>query len=55
MMMENKRTLVFKVNRQKIEKNGDFSGLVKGTRDIYKHRFLTRPSGMVAKKQQFFL
>lgn len=32
MTMESKRILAFKVSRQKIEKNGDFSGLVKGTR-----------------------
>lgn len=31
-MIENKRTLTFKVAAQKIEKVGDFSNLVKGTK-----------------------
>ena len=55
MMMENKRTLVFKINRQKIEKDGDFSGLVKGTRGYLQASFSYTNEWNGCKKAAVFL
>lgn len=55
MMMENKRTLVFKINRQKIEKDGDFSGLVKGTRGYLQAAFSYTNEWNGCKKAAVFL
>ena len=55
MTMENKRILAFKINRQRIEKNGDFSGLVKGTRGYLQASFSYTTEWNGCKKAAVFL
>ena len=54
MTMENKRILTFKVSGQKIEKNGDFTHLVKGTRRYLQAAFSCTPEWSNCKKAAVF-
>lgn len=53
--MENKRTLRFKVSGQKIEKSGDFSHLIKGTRGYLQVSFSCTSEWNNCKKAAVFL
>lgn len=55
MMTESKRTLMFKISGQKIEKNGDFSHLVKGTRGYLQVSFSCTHEWNSCKKAAVFL